>query len=30
MLNIGGEQKQRTLLSQYHAEMQYLHDTGVM
>ena len=27
MLNMGGKQKQRTLLSQYHAKMQYLHDT---
>ena len=27
MRNMGGEQKQRTLLSQYHAEMQYLHST---
>ena len=27
MLNMGGEQNQRTLLSQYHAEMQYLHGT---
>ena len=27
MLNMEGEQKQRTLLSPYHAEMQYLHGT---